>query len=436
MGRRPIPGTSPRRSSAGRLHPVILASSALALLAVGFAAGLLWADFRAPRAESVGAPSGPTPAATTSYAPATPSISASAPATPTTPDLSALKLSLKNGPWKTSHVQGIAVDSTRGFIYYSFTTLLVKTDLDGKLIGTVGGFTGHLGDLDFNPANGRVYGSLEYNDALATYVAIFDVDKIDRVGMRAQNSDIVSTVYLPEVVDDYKADLDKNGRFAGDRGDTLDHRYGCSGIDGVAFGPKFGSTDPALYLTVAYGIYGNDTRTDNDHQVLLQYDITEWAKYEQPLIEGKAHHSGPSAVSGKYFIYTGNTHFGVQSLDYDSWLNLWFLAVYPGSKPQFPNYSLFAVDASATPVLKALHGLSGEKGLEIPLASGGLKDSKTGIRGWRENVPYGIQSLGNGVFYVVSSKQSNGSSSSVVSMEQWTGDTSSPFKPVKRKSGA
>ena len=28
--------------------------------------------------------------------------------------------------------------------------------------------------------------------------------------------------------------------FDGNIGDTADHRYGCSGIDGVAFGPRFG----------------------------------------------------------------------------------------------------------------------------------------------------------------------------------------------------
>src|SRR5699024_11549728 len=68
------------------------------------------------------------------------------------------KLQLQSGPWPTSHVQGIAVDEENGFVYYSFTTLLVKTDLAGNVIGTVGGFTGHLGDLDFNAEDGRVYG--------------------------------------------------------------------------------------------------------------------------------------------------------------------------------------------------------------------------------------------------------------------------------------
>src|ERR1041384_5397165 len=50
------------------------------------------------------------------------------------------------GTWPTSHVQGIAVDLQGGYIYYSFTTLLAKYDFSGKLIGTLVGWAGHLGD--------------------------------------------------------------------------------------------------------------------------------------------------------------------------------------------------------------------------------------------------------------------------------------------------
>ena len=37
-----------------------------------------------------------------------------------------------SGFWKEGHVQGIAVDTQRGFVYYSFTTILLKTDLEGN----------------------------------------------------------------------------------------------------------------------------------------------------------------------------------------------------------------------------------------------------------------------------------------------------------------
>ena len=60
------------------------------------------------------------------------------------------------------HIQGIAVDQKKGYIYYSFTTKLIKSTLDGQIVGSVEGLTGHLGCIDFNEADGRVYGSLEY----------------------------------------------------------------------------------------------------------------------------------------------------------------------------------------------------------------------------------------------------------------------------------
>ena len=58
------------------------------------------------------------------------------------------------------HIQGIAVDEKKGFIYYSFTTMLIKAKLDGTIVGSVKGLTGHLGCIDFNEADGKVYGSL------------------------------------------------------------------------------------------------------------------------------------------------------------------------------------------------------------------------------------------------------------------------------------
>src|SRR4051812_2191197 len=309
---------------------------------------------------------------------------AAAPASPVPP------LKQNGGTWPTSHVQGIAVDLKGGYIYYSFTTLLAKFDFSGKLIGTLVGWAGHLGDLDFNPRDGRVYGSLEYKKDKAFYIAVIDVSRLDRVGAEASNSDIFRTVYLPEVVKDYSADVNGDGVFDGDVAATPDHRYGCSGIDGVSFGPEFGRVDGPRFLTVAYGIYANTTRADNDHQVLLQYDITDWAPYERPLTEAAPHRSGPATVHGKYFVRTGNTTYGVQNLAYDETQQRWFLGVYKGTKPAFPNYLMFAIDARTPPAPGDLvgvpgpHGRGAERGLLIALAADGLRDPATGIRGWNQ----------------------------------------------------
>ena len=59
-----------------------------------------------------------------------------------------------------NHCQGIAIDEKKGFVYYSFTTKLIKCTLDGKLVGSVDGLIGHLGCIDLNEEDGRVYGSL------------------------------------------------------------------------------------------------------------------------------------------------------------------------------------------------------------------------------------------------------------------------------------
>ena len=349
-----------------------------------------------------------------------------------------LPLKQNGGTWPTSHVQGIAVDLRGGYIYYSFTTLLAKYDFNGKLIGTLVGWAGHLGDLDFNPRDGRVYGSLEYKKDQAFYIAAIDVSRLDRVGIDAKTSEIFRTIYLPEVAKDYSADMDGNGVFGGNVGDTPDHRYGCSGIDGVSFGPQFGRTDGPRLLTVAYGIYGNVARTDNDHQVLLQYDITDWARYERALTEEAPHHSGPPTVNGKYFVRTGNTTYGVQNLAYDEASQRWFMGVYKGTKPSFPNYLLFAVDARTAPALGDLLGVTGpggrgtEQGMLLRLAEDGLKDASTGIRGWNQKADVGLQPVGRGLFYLAVGSGSRGSQTGDLTLHRWTGAPTAPFIPATR----
>ena len=326
---------------------------------------------------------------------------------------------IKSGPFKTGHIQGIAVDTEKGYVYYSYTTILIKTDLQGNIIGSVTGLLGHLGDLDFNPQDGRVYGSLEYkNDAIgkgilkaenssfkpnnAFYIAIFDVDRITREGMSAEKDGIMTTVHLSTVVDDYQAIVElENGKW--------EHRLGCSGIDGVAFGPKFGKKGGKQMLTVTYGVYSDRKRSDNDYQVLLQYDISKWGKYERTLSQENMHREGPAKPDGEYFAYTGNTTYGVQNIEYDEDLKVWWLAVYPGTKPQFPNYNLFAIDGTAKPTKSALKGVPYiDKGKVVALWDKGEKDEKTGTRGWRFGVgSTGIAYLGGGMYYFSHNHSSN-----------------------------
>lgn len=324
-----------------------------------------------------------------------------------TSPLARLPLKQNGGTWSSGHVQGIAVDVQGGYIYYSFTNLLAKYDFSGKLIGTLVGWTGHLGDLDFNAADGKVYGSLEYGKDQAFYIAVIDASRLDRIGIEATNAEIFRTVYLPEVVKDFSAG-----------------RYGCSGIDGVSFGPAFGHADGPRYLTVAYGIYGDNTRTDNDHQVLLQYDLSDWNQLARPLNESKLHHSGPAASLGKYFVLTGNTTWGVQNLSYDETLQRWFMGVYQGKKPSFPNYLLFAIDARTQPRVSA-------QGPLLELANDGLKDAATGIRGWNQKADVGFQPVGQGLFYLSVNSGARNAQAADLTLMRWTGDANQPFVPAK-----
>ena len=60
------------------------------------------------------------------------------------------------------HVQGIATDGE--YFYSSITSILVKQDASGKVVGSVTGFGEldrcHLGDMTYNPDDGMLYASL------------------------------------------------------------------------------------------------------------------------------------------------------------------------------------------------------------------------------------------------------------------------------------
>ena len=204
--------------------------------------------------------------------------------------------------------------------------------------------------------------------------------------MDAEKDGIMKAVWLKEPLDDYSA-----------KAGGHDHRYACSGIDGVTFGPSFGEGGKAEYLYVAYGIYGDTTRCDNDYQVILKYDAKDWWKrLAMPLSQANLHKSGPKAPLAKYFLLTGNTTYGIQNLAYDKTSGNFYAAVYKGKKEKWPNYSLFMIDGAKAPVLSHLEGV-GEKGQTLSLADAGL--SSEGIRGW--NFKWGSTGLcpvGGGYF--------------------------------------
>ena len=349
-----------------------------------------------------------------------------------------------SGEWKAGHVQGLAVDTKREYIYFSFTTMLVKMDMQGNVVGTVTGLLGHLGCIEFNDADGRIYGSLEYKDDsigrgilkqeksnkkfdTAFYVAIFDVDKITRQGMSAEKDGIMTTVYLPTVVEDFKAKVECGGK-------TLEHRFGCSGFDGITFGPKFGKSDGKYYLTIAYGIYGDANRSDNDHQVLLQYDASNWTKYEQPLSQDNMHQSGPKKPAGRYFVYTGNRNWGVQNMEYDKSRNFWFLATYETKKSDFAGFSLMTIDGNIAPKKQTLKGVDYCKsGNLLTLSGRGMTDANHhSIRGWHfDKSSTGIHALGDNYFYISHRKRNKPYQSCTATLYKFVGKESYPLDLIQ-----
>jgi|GEM_PF-27515 Galactose mutarotase and related enzymes len=298
------------------------------------------------------------------------------------------------------HVQGIAVDRQKQCCYFSFTSRFIKTDLEGNILGSIDRIPGHLGDMEINPEDGKVYASLECKDdeigrgvaaklgienvaegASSFYVAVIDPDKLE----------IEKTVLIEDACRDYAED---------------DHRFGCSGIDGLTFAPAPGEPSGRQYLYVAYGIYGDTTRTDNDCQVILRYDPYDFDDVAKAPLD-------------KYFVFTGNTTYGVQNMAYDPYKDVIFLAVYKGRKSGFPNYRLFAIDLMQKP----------DSENRLSLWDKGLYDTSTGLTGW--NFQWGSTGfcpLGCG-YYLISEdfRDEEGLNGCKAVLYRWNEDSGEPF---------
>ncbi|MBR5660305.1 MAG: hypothetical protein IKW99_02005 [Bacteroidales bacterium] len=262
------------------------------------------------------------------------------------------------------HVQGIAFDREVGKMYFSFTDSFLVTDLDGNILGSIEHIQGHLGAMVFDTARRKVFASLECKDDVIGqglsdfakgrsmfYIAIIDVDKVSKVGMDSENNEAFKIVCVREATKDYHL------KGFGPSGQEYEHFYGCSGIDGVAIAPKLGKKGGKNYLYVAYGIYGDTSRSDNDSQVLLRYDIDKLESYAGTVVFGEFYSQGPEKPLDKYFVYTGNTNWGVQNMAYDRNSRRLFLFVYKGAKERFTNYPAFSIDLSKRPVKRGLIGV-------------------------------------------------------------------------------
>ena len=279
------------------------------------------------------------------------------------------------------HVQGMAIDTLARCFYLSFTTSMVKVDYEGNVLASIDSINGHLGAMTFDAASRKLYASLECKDDVIGqgiakhlgketftqskfYIMVFDVNGSAPV--------VEGQWEVTEAINDYKV------------------RYGCSGIDGVTIAPQIGKKKGKPRLYVAYGIYGDISRRDNDHQILLEYKLDQFKSGNTPK------------ASAKYFVFTGNTNWGVQNLCYDPKTGCIFMACYAGKKPEYPNFSLFAVPVMQKPVKKILRGLEEDgEHLSLALWQQGLLGNVKGLRGWRfGDATTGVCTLGDGTWFV------------------------------------
>lgn len=311
------------------------------------------------------------------------------------------------------HVQGIAYDSKEKCMYSSFTSAFYKTDLEGTIIGSVININGHLGAMTFDKKGRKVYASLELkNDVIGQsiskglgvesytkeqskfYVAEIDVDKI--TGLDMEFNDVVTLHPIEDAGKDYAASVMVDST-------VIEHKYGCSGIDGVTIGPAFGSKNKRdQYLYVGYGIYGDVKRKDNDYNIILCYKLDDLSK---PV--------------HKYFVFTGNTRYGIQNMGYDPYTNQIFLAVYKGRKPEYPNYSLFALDMAQEPFMAKLDN--------VPYEENEVEQLKV-AKGWHFKWgSTGFCPLGDGNYYISENSKEHGKQKCLAKIYTYEESEDSPF---------
>jgi len=236
--------------------------------------------------------------------------------------------------------------------------------------------------------------------------------------MDSEDNEAFKIVCVREATKDYHlSGFDDSGR-------QLDHFYGCSGIDGVAIAPRLGKRGGRDFLYVAYGIYGDKTRSDNDFQVLLRYNLKDLDKRAGKVRFGEFYSEGPSKPLDKYFVFTGNTNWGVQNMAYDRSLGKMFLFVYKGAKEQFTNYNAFTFDVSRKPLKKGLIGVPYDNSRHPVIGS--WENPVSGV--FFKYGSTGVSPLGDGRFYFAESGRSevSGKQYCRARLYSWDGETFIP----------
>jgi hypothetical protein len=190
-----------------------------------------------------------------------------------------------------------------GFMYWSFTDSVIKTDFDGNILCSADIIGGHLGDCDY--CNGKIYASYLKNSLPGhpwedwTGFKIYVFDASDLAVLNIINLDIC----------DYYKSITC----------TEDDTRGFQGIDGVTIAPEPVGGNERLF--VACALYTNEKYSN---QIILQFDLD--GKYET-----------------EYHIPIGNTVFGIQNFDYDAENKEFWFTTYGSSQPYQAKEVLYCV---------------------------------------------------------------------------------------------
>ncbi len=200
------------------------------------------------------------------------------------------------------HMQGFTVDKENQRVYWSFTNSVVKTNFDSMMIAQCHVSGGHLGDIAYY--DGKLYSSFmgnalpghAWDDWTAFRIHIYDANDLR----------LLDSIEIPLCYDMHA--------LQGKPGDP----YGFSGIDGITFG-KDENGETKMFIACAL-INGEQY----DHQMILQMSMD--GQYEKT-------HRFP----------TGNTVYGIQTLDYDWDTESFWFTTYGASQPYQAKETLYHV---------------------------------------------------------------------------------------------
>ncbi len=241
------------------------------------------------------------------------------------------------------HLQGFVTDSDLKYFYASFTHDLVKVDIDtGEIVGRISNFWGHLGDLTYY--DGKLYSAMSYDGDF--WICVFECDKlVGEINCRTDEKakEVMTQIHQAEPYKD---------RYATDDEGNVMRNYGVSGTGNLTIGRAPDTGD--ICLMVGYSIKEDTDEVDDDHdyQVLTQYNLNSFLEPDgnggtQIIEKYRDFYNTMSyerlECDNKYFVYTGNTAYGIQVLEYDSETNQYVCGMYPGTRPEFTRFYMYHI---------------------------------------------------------------------------------------------